>query len=226
MSSRDANIIKFLLGGILLVLLFGRDAVLGSMQTGLWVLAGFGILLIVGWIAWAFGKAFFYDVPKEYIDDLKKEKAEGRPWLFGVFFGIGLPFGMAWVAGLLLYKWKWADIREYTELAGYVWYVLAPVALGLYLWDGLKRHHREIPGEVAALSKAFLRKWGYVAVSPVLAPIGRIQEYKAQRAAGTFRGYTYATFDIVMTVIVSIFLWIVAVILPLIFLAILYHEGW
>jgi hypothetical protein len=222
MSSKDANIIKFLLGAILLVLLFGREAVVASFQTGIWGLAGFGILLVVGWIAWTFGKAFLYDVPKEYITDLKKEKAEGKSWLYGLFLGIGLPFGLAWIAGMMLHKYRLADIREYTDLAGYIWYVLAPIALGLYLWDGLKRRYREIPGVIATI----FRKWGYVAVSPVLAPIGRIQEFKAQRAVGTFRGYTYAVFDILMTFIVSLALWIFAVIVPLIFVAILYHEGW
>ena len=60
--------------------------------------------------------------------------------------------------------------------------------------------------------------------NPVLAPIGRIQEFKAQRAAGTFRGYGYAVFDVVVTIIVSHALWIFAVIVPLIFATITYHE--
>lgn len=220
MSSRDATIIKFLLGGILLVLLFGRDAVLSSLRGGFWVVIGLGALLVVGWITWAFGKAFLYDVPKEYISDPKMEKAQGGPWLAGAVLGIGLPFGMAWIAGMMLHKWGMADIREYTDVAGQVWYVLLPLFLGLYLWSSLKRHYRAIPGAIAS----FFRKWGYVAVSPVLAPIGRIQEYKAQRAAGTFRGYGYAVFDITATFIVSLALWIFAVILPLIFLAITYEE--
>jgi hypothetical protein len=55
-SSRDATIIKFLLGRILLVLLFGHDAVLSSLQGGFWVVIG--ALLVVSWIAWAFGRAF------------------------------------------------------------------------------------------------------------------------------------------------------------------------
>ena len=63
-----------------------------------------------------------------------------------------------------------------------------------------------------------------MAVNPVLAPIGRIQEFKAQRAAGTFRGYGNAVFDVVVTIIVSPALWIVAVIVPLIFATITYHE--
>ena len=87
-----------------------------------------------------------------------------------------------------------------------------------------KKHHRTIPGAVAAGLKTFFQSWGYVAVSPVLAPIGRIQEFKAQRAAGTFRGYGYAVFDVVVTIIVSLALWIFAVIVPLIFAAITYHE--
>ena len=87
-----------------------------------------------------------------------------------------------------------------------------------------KKHHRTIPGAVAAGLKTLFQSWGYVAVSPVLAPIGRIQEFKAQRAAGTFRGYGYAVFDVVVTIIVSLALWIFAVIVPLIFVAITYHE--
>jgi hypothetical protein len=104
MSSRDATIIKLLLGGILLVLLFGRDAVMSSLQGGFWVVLGLGALLVVGWIGWAFAKAFFYDVPAEYISDIKKEKAQGGPWLAGAALGVGLPFGMAWVVGMLLHK--------------------------------------------------------------------------------------------------------------------------
>ncbi|MBM1175333.1 hypothetical protein [Microvirga arabica] len=67
-----------------------------------------------------------------------------------------------------------------------------------------------------------------MAVNPVLAPIGRIKEFKAQRAVGTFRGYDNAVFDVVVTIIVSHALWIFAVIVPLIFAAITYHEvfGW
>jgi hypothetical protein len=87
-----------------------------------------------------------------------------------------------------------------------------------------KKHHRTIPGAVAAGLKTLSQSWGYVAVSPVLAPIGRIQEFKAQRAAGTFRGYGYAVFDVVVTIIVSLALWIFAVTVPLIFAAITYHE--
>ena len=222
MSNRDANVIKLLLGGILLVLLFGRDAVMGSLQTGVWIVVGLGVVLVIGWIGWAFGKAFLYDVPKEYVSDLKQDKADGKPWLYGVFLGFGLPFGMAWIVGGALARYGLADIREYTDVAGYIWFVLFPIAMALMLWDALKRRHCEIPGAIGS----FFRKWGYVAVSPVLAPIGRIQEFKEQRAAGTFRGYTYATFDIVMTFIVSLALWIFAVIVPLIFAAILYQEGW
>jgi hypothetical protein len=219
MSSRDANIIKILLGSILLVLLFGRDAVLGSLQHSFWVVFGLGALLVVGWIAWAIGRAFFYDVPKEYISDLKAEKAHGGPWLAGAVLGIGLPFGAAWIAGMMLHRWGMTDIREYTDVAGQVWYVL-PIFIILYLWSGMKKHYRAIPGAIAS----FFRKRGYVAVSPVVAPINRIQEYKAQRAVGTFRGYGYAVFDIVATFIVSLALWIFAVILPLVFLAITYEE--
>src|SRR5688572_6496603 len=175
MSSRDATIIKFLLGGILLVLLFGRDAVMSSLQGGFWVVLGLGALLVVGWIGWAFAKAFFYDVPAEYISDIKKEKAQGGPWLAGAALGVGLPFGMAWVVGMLLHKWGWADIREYTEVAGQVWYVLMPTFLVLYAWSGLKKHYGSIPGAFAAGLKTFFQRWGYVAISPVAAPIGRIQ---------------------------------------------------
>jgi hypothetical protein len=63
-----------------------------------------------------------------------------------------------------------------------------------------------------------------VAVNPVLAPIGRIQEFKAQRAVGTFRGYGNAVFDVMVTIIVSLALWIFAVIVPLICATITYHE--
>jgi hypothetical protein len=65
---------------------------------------------------------------------------------------------------------------------------------------------------------------GNVAVNPVLAPIGPIQAFKAQRAVGTFRDYGNAVFDVVVTIIVSPALWIVAVIVPLIFATITYHE--
>ena len=85
-------------------------------------------------------------------------------------------------------------------------------------------HPCNLAGAVAAGLKTLFQRWGYVAVSPVLAPIGRIQEFKAQRAAGTFRGYGYAVFDVVVTIIVSLALWIFAVIVPLIFAAITYHE--
>jgi hypothetical protein len=109
-------------------------------------------------------------------------------------------------------------------VAGQVWYVLMPTFLVLYAWSGLRKHYRTIPGAVAAGLKTLFQRWGYVAVSPVLAPIGRIQEFKAQRAAGTFRGYGYAVFDVVVTIIVSLALWIFAVIVRLIFAAITYHE--
>jgi hypothetical protein len=33
---------------------------------------------------------------------------------------------------MMLHKWGWADIREYTEVAGQVWYVLMPAFLVLY----------------------------------------------------------------------------------------------
>jgi hypothetical protein len=170
------------------------------------------------------------DVPAPFCMSATREEQPAllprwpRPRLAGAVLGVGLPFGMAWIAGMMLHKWGWADIREYTEVAGQVWYVLMPTFLVLYAWSGLRKHYRTIPGAVAAGLKTLFQRWGYVAVSPLLAPIGRIQEFKAQRAAGTFRGYGYAVFDVVVTIIVSLALWIFAVIVPLIFAAITYHE--
>jgi hypothetical protein len=130
-----------------------RDAVLRSLQGGFWIILGLGALLVVGWLAWVFGKAFFYDVPAEYISDIRKEKAQGGPWLAGAVLGVGLPFGMAWIAGMMLHKWGWADLREYTEVAGQVWYVLMPTFLVLYTWSGLKKHYRSIPAPLPPVSR-------------------------------------------------------------------------
>jgi hypothetical protein len=170
------------------------------------------------------------DVPAPFCMSATREEQPAllprwpRPRLARAVLGVGLPFGMAWIAGMMLHKWDWADIREYTEVAGQVWYVLMPTFLVLYAWSGLLKHYRTIPGAVAAGLKTHFQRWGYVAVSSVLAPIGRIREFKAQRSAGTFRGYGYAVFDVVVTIIVSLALWIFAVIVPLIFAAITYHE--
>jgi hypothetical protein len=83
-----------------------------------------------------FGKAFFYDVAAEYISDIRKEKAQGGPWLTGAVLGVGLPFGMVWIAGMMLHKWGWADIRKYTEVAGQGRYVLMPSVRFVYSSQG------------------------------------------------------------------------------------------
>ena len=83
---------------------------------------------------------------------------------------------------------------------------------------------RALTSRAASVLKTLFQRWGYVAASQILAPIGWIQEFKAQPAAGTFRGYGYAVFYVVVTIIMSLALWIFAVIVPLIFAAITYHE--
>jgi hypothetical protein len=76
-----SQIIIILLGGILAVLLFGREATLGSIETAFWVGLVFGIVALVVWAIAAFVRYMAREA-KAYRDQVRRDRAEGRPWLY------------------------------------------------------------------------------------------------------------------------------------------------
>src|SRR5262249_40932023 len=75
-----SRLIVILLAGILAVLLFGREATLGSIQTLFWVGLVLGIvtLLVLGTLSFirSIGRE-----AKSYREEVRRDREEGRPWL-------------------------------------------------------------------------------------------------------------------------------------------------
>jgi hypothetical protein len=137
MSATDSRLIIFLLCAILAVLLLGREAVLGSAQIILWIMAGGMVLLIVRFVA----KSIFFDTPKELISEVRGLRRSGKPWLVEAILVIGMPFGIVWVVGLTATKYLGYTAHEpYTAMAGVVWFVFFP----LFLLAGFLRWVRSI----------------------------------------------------------------------------------
>jgi hypothetical protein len=90
--------------GILALLLFGRDAVVGSAQTVLW---GAGVALIFA-LAWLFLFALVVDLPKELLFDLRALRRSRKPWIAEAILFLGMPFGILWIVGLMAEKYHWS----------------------------------------------------------------------------------------------------------------------
>jgi hypothetical protein len=101
MSATHPSLIVILLSAILAVLLFGREAVFDSASTFLWVVGGSFLLAIV----WLLARAFFVEVPKEVISDLKDLRQTGKPWIAEAILIVGLPFGVVWIGGMMAEKY-------------------------------------------------------------------------------------------------------------------------
>ncbi len=75
-----SRLIIILLTGILAVLLFGREATLGSMQTIFWIGLALGIVGSIIWAIIAFVR-YMRREAKAYRDEVRRDREEGRPWL-------------------------------------------------------------------------------------------------------------------------------------------------
>jgi hypothetical protein len=121
MSATHASLIVILLSAILAVLLFGREAVFDSASTFLWVVGGSFLLAIV----WLLARAFFVEVPKDVISDLKDLRQTGKPWIAEAILIVGLPFGVVWIGGMMAEKYLgYVKQTPYTDIAGSVWFLV------------------------------------------------------------------------------------------------------
>ncbi|MCW5681004.1 MAG: hypothetical protein KF794_08985 [Xanthobacteraceae bacterium] len=99
MDRDHSRIIIFLLGGILAVLLFGREVALGSVQTIFWVGLVVGIVWLIFWAIIATIR-FLKRESVAYRDEVRRDREEGRPWLYtfvawpGIIANFGV-FGLA-----------------------------------------------------------------------------------------------------------------------------------
>ena len=85
MSRDHSTVIIILLAGIFAVLLLGREAVQGSLESLFWFTVILGVILgIVAVIIWAI-VAFIRKVMREakaYQEEIRLEREGGRPWLY------------------------------------------------------------------------------------------------------------------------------------------------
>jgi amino acid permease len=79
MHRDHSRLIVILLAGIFAVLLFGREATLGSMQTIFWVGLVLGVVGLIVWATIAFVRYMGREA-KAYRDEVRRDREEGRPW--------------------------------------------------------------------------------------------------------------------------------------------------
>lgn len=80
MSKEHSRIIIILLAGIFAVLLFGREAMQGSMQVVFWVGLAVGIVGLIGWATFAFFR-YIGGEAKAYREEVRRDREQGKPWL-------------------------------------------------------------------------------------------------------------------------------------------------
>lgn len=80
MSKEHSRLIIFLLAGIFAVLLFGREAVQGSLETFFWIGLVLGIVALIIWGIVALVRGVGREV-KVYREEVRRDREEGRPWL-------------------------------------------------------------------------------------------------------------------------------------------------
>jgi ABC-type tungstate transport system substrate-binding protein len=131
MTKQHSQIIIFLLGGILVVLLFGRDAALGSMQTLFWIGLVLGIIALIIWAIVALVGYTRREV-KAYKEEVRRDREEGRPWLHNFLMWPGVIGNFA-VFGVAAYS-RYVDescralVDDCLKNIPYFW---APIALVL-----------------------------------------------------------------------------------------------
>jgi amino acid permease len=75
-----SRLIIILLSVIAAVLLFGREATFGSMQTIFWVALALGIVALIVW-AIVSSTRYMGREARAYRDEVRRDREEGRPWL-------------------------------------------------------------------------------------------------------------------------------------------------
>ena len=81
MDRGHSQLIIILLAGIFAVLLFGREATLGSMQTMFWIGLALGVVALIVWAIISFIR-YIRRETKAYRDEVRRDREEGRPWLY------------------------------------------------------------------------------------------------------------------------------------------------
>jgi hypothetical protein len=135
MRPEHSRIIILLLSGILAVLLFGRDAVLGSLNTILPVALAIGLVGLVAWALYALF-AFLGRQAKKFGVEAKEERSQGRPWLHNFLTVPGM-LGNFVVMGLAGWFWWAGDLRfrEALQLVPLWWVPVMVLLLGIpALW--------------------------------------------------------------------------------------------
>jgi hypothetical protein len=81
MDRDHSRIIILLLGGVLFVLVFGREAALFGLNYFIWAALAVGVVALIVWA--------FVAVPRylrreaiDYREEVRRDRQEGRPWLY------------------------------------------------------------------------------------------------------------------------------------------------
>lgn len=206
MNETHCRAIIFLLAAILSVMLFGASAFL----TGLAWLAGIGAVLGIVFLVIAGVAKFLGSIREEVV----AARAERKPWIWLLVAWPGIVGGFV-ICGLAAVRWMGGGIRygDAISTVPYSWVPVTLILAGMAV-AAIESAHEwlpKVPGRVAAL----LRGWLMLLGAPVLAPFGRWQSIREQRARGEVVGVVSAGLSILGTFLASLLVWIAAVSVPL-----------
>src|SRR5215204_102025 len=104
MYKQHSQLVVILLAGIFAVLLFGRDAVLGSMEGAVWIALAVGVPVLLIWMIVAFIR-YLKREARAYRPELRTNRDQGLPWLYSYLIWPGL-IGSIFVISLAVYRYN------------------------------------------------------------------------------------------------------------------------
>ena len=131
-----SQLIIILLAGILAVLLFGREAILGSMEGVFWLglVIGVPVLLIWGLVAFT---RYLKDEVRDYREEVRRDRAKGRPWLYLFVLWPGL-IANCLVFGVAAYRYFDGSCQYFKgdciQTIPYWWLPITVFAVSFLFW--------------------------------------------------------------------------------------------
>ena len=103
MDRSHSQLIVLLLAGIFAVLLFGREAVLGSLEGMVWISIAIGIPVLLIWVIVAFVR-YLRREARAYREEARRDRDQGLPWLYKFAAWPGI-IGNFLVLGVAAYRY-------------------------------------------------------------------------------------------------------------------------
>lgn len=130
MDKDHSRLIVILLAGILFVLLFGREAAIGALGSGFWVLLMIGSVIAIIWMIIA-AIVYARKEVKVFRNDLRRAREEGQPWLWTYILGPGVIGNFA-VVGFAAFRYFFDnECRAFRSCLEQIPFWWLPVALML-----------------------------------------------------------------------------------------------